>query len=59
MGIRAFIFSGYPNLEEAEHFGCLVMPELTTLFSLPHVYGKVPEGQRPRHALLEPGSPAG
>ncbi|ROU00142.1 LLM class flavin-dependent oxidoreductase [Histidinibacterium lentulum] len=43
MGIRAFILSGYPHLEEAEHFGRLVMPELTTC-SLPHVYGRVPEG---------------
>jgi alkanesulfonate monooxygenase len=43
MGIRAFIFSGYPHLEEARHFGRLVLPELTTC-SLPHVYGRVPEG---------------
>ncbi|MEM1233627.1 MAG: LLM class flavin-dependent oxidoreductase [Pseudomonadota bacterium] len=41
MGIRAFIFSGYPHLEEAQHFGRLVMPELETL-SLPHAYGRVP-----------------
>ncbi|MEL6952105.1 MAG: LLM class flavin-dependent oxidoreductase [Pseudomonadota bacterium] len=42
MGIRAFIFSGYPHLEECRHFGRLVMPELDTV-SLPHVYGRVPE----------------
>jgi alkanesulfonate monooxygenase len=30
MGIRAFIFSGYPHLEECRHFGRLVMPELKT-----------------------------
>jgi len=41
MGIRAFIFSGYPHIEEAEHFGKRVMPELTTV-SLPHAYGRVP-----------------
>ena len=41
MGIRAFIFSGYPHIEEAEHFGARVMPELKTC-SLPHEYGRVP-----------------
>ena len=41
MGIRAFIFSGYPHLEECRHFGRLVMPELDTV-SLPQVYGRVP-----------------
>ncbi len=41
MGIRAFIFSGYPHLEECAHFGRLVMPELQTC-SLPHEYGRVP-----------------
>jgi alkanesulfonate monooxygenase len=30
MGIRAFIFSGYPHLDECRHFGRLVMPELKT-----------------------------
>ena len=43
MGIRAFIFSGYPHIEEAEHFGRLVMPELETC-SLPEAYGRVPAG---------------
>ncbi len=42
MGIRAFIFSGYPHIDEARHFGTRVMPELKTC-SLPHVYGRVPE----------------
>ncbi|MDJ0992068.1 MAG: LLM class flavin-dependent oxidoreductase [Dinoroseobacter sp.] len=41
MGIRAFIFSGYPHIEEAEFFGKLVLPELKTC-SMPHVYGRVP-----------------
>jgi alkanesulfonate monooxygenase len=41
MGIGAFIFSGYPHLEECRHFGRLVMPELKTC-SLPVEYGRVP-----------------
>jgi alkanesulfonate monooxygenase len=41
MGVRAFIFSGYPHLDEAGHFGRLVMPHLATC-SLPHAYGRVP-----------------
>ncbi|WP_108814834.1 LLM class flavin-dependent oxidoreductase [Loktanella sp. Alg231-35] len=41
MGIRAFIFSGYPHIDEAEHFGKRVMPSLKTC-SLPHAYGRVP-----------------
>lgn len=41
MGIRAFIFSGYPHLEEAEHFGRLVLPHLKTC-SMPEAYGRVP-----------------
>ena len=42
MGIRAFIFSGYPHLDEADHFGSRVMPHLETC-SLPEVYGRVPK----------------
>lgn len=41
MGIRAFIFSGYPHLQECEIFGTKVLPHLKTL-SLPHAYGRVP-----------------
>jgi alkanesulfonate monooxygenase len=41
MGIRSFIFSGYPHIAEAEHFGQKVMPHLKTC-SLPHEYGRVP-----------------
>lgn len=41
MGIRAFIFSGYPHLDEAEHFGQKVLPQLKTC-SLPQAYGRVP-----------------
>jgi alkanesulfonate monooxygenase len=42
MGIRAFIFSGYPHMDECDYFGRLVMPELKTC-SLPHAYGRVPQ----------------
>lgn len=41
MGIRAFIFSGYPHLQECDMFGTKVLPQLKTL-SLPHAYGRVP-----------------
>lgn len=41
MGIRAFIFSGYPHLQECEIFGTKVLPELKTC-SLPVEYGRVP-----------------
>lgn len=44
MGMRAFIFSGYPHLDEAEHFAARVLPELKTC-SLPHAYGRVPAGK--------------
>ena len=46
MGIRAFILSGYPHIEEADHFGRLVMPHLETC-SLPQVYGRVPAAPPP------------
>ena len=46
MGIRAFIFSGYPHIDEAKHFGQRVLPQLKTC-SLPHVYGRVPEHAPP------------
>ena len=42
MGIRSFIFSGYPHLQECEYFGKLVLPHLDTC-SLPQVYGRVPQ----------------
>ncbi len=41
MGIRAFIFSGYPHLDECESFGTRVLPQLKTC-SLPEAYGRVP-----------------
>ena len=42
MGIRSFILSGYPHLDECRLFGEKVLPELETC-SLPHAYGRVPE----------------
>lgn len=41
MGIRAFIFSGYPHIDECISFGQRVLPQLKTC-SLPHEYGRVP-----------------
>jgi alkanesulfonate monooxygenase len=41
MGIRAFIFSGYPHIDECLSFGKRVLPELKTC-SLPQVCGRVP-----------------
>lgn len=41
MGIRAFIFSGYPHMDECKSFGARVLPNLKTC-SLPEVYGRVP-----------------
>lgn len=40
MGIRAFIFSGYPHIDECRHFGTKVLPNLKTC-SLPEAYGRV------------------
>jgi alkanesulfonate monooxygenase len=42
MGMRSFIFSGYPHLEECKYFADLVLPRLETL-SLPVEYGRVPD----------------
>ena len=42
MGMRSFIFSGYPHLDECDYIGKLVLPELKTC-SLPHAYGRVPD----------------
>ena len=41
MGIRSFIFSGYPHLDECDYIGKLILPEIKTC-SLPHEYGRVP-----------------
>ena len=42
MGMRAFILSGYPHIDEAQHFGSRVLPQMNTC-SLPHAYGRVPD----------------
>lgn len=42
LGIRSFIFSGYPHLEECELFAKLVLPHLKTV-SLPEVQGRIPK----------------
>ena len=42
MGMRSFILSGYPHLDECDYIGRLVLPELETC-SLPHEYGRVPD----------------
>ena len=39
MGIRSFIFSGYPNIDECNRFAELVLPRLKT-FSMPRLQGK-------------------
>lgn len=42
MGIRSFIFSGYPHLQECELFAKYVLPEIKTM-SLPIELGRVPK----------------
>jgi len=46
MGIRAFIFSGYPHLQECDIFGTKVLPHLKTI-SLAQEYGRVPSSTPP------------
>lgn len=41
MGMRAFILSGYPHIDECKSFGSRVLPQMKTA-SLPHAYGRVP-----------------
>jgi alkanesulfonate monooxygenase len=41
LGIRAFIFSGYPHLQECQLFAKYVLPQLQTI-SLPEVYNRIP-----------------
>ncbi len=42
MGIRAFIFSGYPHLDECRLFAKYVLPRLKTV-SMPQAQGRIPE----------------
>ncbi|MEM6318033.1 MAG: LLM class flavin-dependent oxidoreductase [Bacteroidota bacterium] len=44
MGIRAFIFSGYPHLDECKLFGRYVLPQIPT-FSMPVEQGRMPVGE--------------
>ena len=44
MGIRAFIFSGYPHLDECKLFGRYVLPHIPT-FSMPEVQGRRLNGE--------------
>ena len=46
MGIRSFIFSGYPHIDECKHVGEKLLPLLKTC-SLPHAYGRVPNETPP------------
>lgn len=41
MGMRSFIFSGYPHLKECELFAKYVLPQLKTV-SLPQFQGRIP-----------------
>lgn len=42
MGMRAFIFSGYPHAEECELFARYVLPNIKTV-SMPVVQGRIPQ----------------
>ena len=44
MGIRSFIFSGYPHLDECKLFGRHVLPHIPT-FSMPVEQGRMPVGE--------------
>lgn len=46
MGMRAFIFSGYPHLDECQLFARYVLPKLQTV-SLPKEQGRIPESTPP------------
>lgn len=48
MGIRAFIFSGYPHADECKLFAKYVLPQIPT-FSMAEV-----QGRRPKHPPLTP-----
>ena len=41
MGIRAFILSGYPHMDECAHFGSKVLPQMKTC-QLNEAYGRKP-----------------
>lgn len=43
MGVRAFILSGYPLIEECEYFGKLVLPHLKNQEKLSVIQGRTPK----------------
>lgn len=43
MGVRAFVLSGYPLLEECQKFGELVLPKLDNLGKLSVIQGRTPK----------------
>ena len=44
LGIRGFIFSGYPHKEECERFAKLVLPKFKTI-SMPELQNRIPKEQ--------------
>lgn len=46
MGIRSFIFSGYPHLDECQLFARYVLPQIETV-SLPQAWGRIPASTPP------------
>ena len=46
MGMRAFIFSGYPHLDECKLFARYVLPQLETI-SMPIEQGRIPDSMPP------------
>ena len=46
MGIRSFILSGYPHIDESRHVGDRILSHMKTS-SLAHVYGRVPTAKPP------------
>jgi alkanesulfonate monooxygenase len=48
MGIRGFIFSGYPHLDECKLFANYVLPNIKS-FSMPEV-----QGRKPLHTPMSP-----
>ncbi|MFN3851799.1 MAG: LLM class flavin-dependent oxidoreductase [Spirosomataceae bacterium] len=43
MGVRAFVLSGYPLVEECEHFGRLVLPHIKNHVKLSEMQGRTPK----------------
>lgn len=46
MGIRSFILSGYPHIDESRHVGQRILSQMPTS-SLPYIYGRVPGATPP------------